>query len=216
MPLTSVVQYFNKHLPDFHPQAQLGRDACFECLAGRVSARVAGYRLFPRQAPVLVTGTGEVFGWSGKVLIESDDGRRVSAKSLYVHAWDSEDVIFLDRFLRTLHALHHLSLGEDRVGLLAARPATADTDWALLRALGIQWVTPDASWNTDGDLEPVRGWARQAQAHGISLWLDGVSNPQAIARACSLGADLIEGALWEPVAQAGTAARPSRQSVEAP
>ena len=291
MPLTSVVQYFNEHLPDFHPQAQLGRDACFECLAGRVSARVAGYRLFPRQAPVLVTGTGEVFGWSGKVLIESDDGRRVSAKSLYVHAWDSEDVIFLDRFLRTLHALHHLSLGDDRdgllaldvhlrhvaalperhgqvfetllhrlglapcqivlrlpgaalqgdphvraaalsfvrrgYGLLAARPPIADTDWALLRALGVQWVTPAAVAWQGADYAVVLGhWAQQAQDQGIGLWLDGIGSPAAVARAADLGADLIEGDLidgdliegesWEPAARRTSAIRSGQRWAETP
>ncbi|HYN78210.1 MAG TPA: EAL domain-containing protein [Lamprocystis sp. (in: g-proteobacteria)] len=284
MPLTEVVQYFNEHLPVFHPQAQLGRSAGFECIGGRVSARIAGYRLYPRQAPVLSTSTGAVFGWSAKVLVESASGRRVTPETLYVQAWDSEDVIFLDRFLRTLNALHHLSRGEDRFGLLAmdvhlrhvaalpeqhgqvfetllhrlglsprqivlrlsgaalqddhhvraaalsfahrgygllaARPAMADTDWALLQALGVAWVTPDAAaWG--GADEPdliggsIEGWMRQARAHGIGVWLDGVGNLEAIARASAVGADLFEGALWEPVARPVAGTWAGRQSVEA-
>ena len=284
MPLTDVVQYFNEHLPDFHPHAQVGRSARFECIGGRVSARLAGYRLYPRQAPVLTTSNGGVFGWSGKVLVESDTGRRVIPETLYVQAWDSEDVIFLDRFLRTLHALHHLSLGDERVGrlamdvhlrhvaalpeqhgqvfetllhrlglsphqvvlrlsatalqddhhvraaaesfahrgygLLAARPAIADTDWALLRALGIAWVTPDAAaWQCADDPDLIGGsiedWVHQAQAHDIGVWLDEVDNLEAIARARAVGADLIEGTLWEPAAQSWTGTWPSRQSAEA-
>jgi EAL domain-containing protein (putative c-di-GMP-specific phosphodiesterase class I) len=119
MPLTSVVHYFNEHLHELHPCAHLSRKARFQYSDGRVSARVAGFRLFPRQAPVVVRATGEVFAWSAKLLAESEDGRRVIPETLYVHAWDGDDCVFLDRFLRTLHALHHLSLGDHRAGLLA-------------------------------------------------------------------------------------------------
>ena len=291
MPLTEVVEYFNQHLPEFHPHARLSSGAQFECRDGRVGARVAGCQLRPQQALVLVRATGEVFGWSGKVAAESATGQRVLPETLYVQAWDSEDVIFLDRFLRTLHALHHLSLGDDRdgllaldvhlrhvaalperhgqvfetllhrlglapcqivlrlpgaalqrdphvraaalsfarrgYGLLAARPPIADTDWALLRALGVQWVTPAAVAWQGADYAVVLGhWAQQAQDQGIGLWLDGIGSPAAVARAADLGADLIEGDLidgdliegesWEPAARRTSAIRSGQRWAETP
>lgn len=277
MPLTSVVEYFNEYLHELHPNAHLSRKARFQCLDGRVSARVAGFRLIPRQAPVVVRATGEVFAWRGKVLAESEDGRRVIPETLYVHAWDGDDVVFLDRFLRTLHALHHLSLGDDREGLLAvdvhlrhlaalpeqhgrvfegllrrlglspqqiilrlpgtalqhdphvreaalsfaglgyglvaARPDLSDTDWDLLRSLGVKWITLDTAAVQSADRGTQPGdLAKHAKSHGIGLWLDGVDGSEAIARACSLGAELIEGGRWEPGLQPGTQTRPGPRS----
>jgi hypothetical protein len=119
MPLTHVIDYFNDYLPALHPRAHLGRQATFRLIDGRVSAQVAGCRLTPWQTPVLVRATGERFGWSARLRVQSAAGQPMLPEGLYVHAWDAEDVIFLDRFLRTLHALHHLSLGEGRSGLLA-------------------------------------------------------------------------------------------------
>ena len=264
MPLSSVVDYFNAHLPELHPHAHLSAQARLHYRNGRLSARIAGFTLIPRQVPVLVVATGEVFAWSARFLAESDTGRFVIPETLYVNAWDGDDVIFLDRFLRTFHALHHLSLGADRhgllavdvhlrhvaalpeqhgqvyegllrrlglspsqlvlrlsgtalqhdphvreaalsfsgrgYGLLAGRLHLGDTNWDLLRAVGVQWITPVAPPRIGADLSDYpQDWARQAKAHGIGLWLDGVGSPEAIARAHALGADLIEGALWDPV-----------------
>ena len=281
MPLSSVVDYFNERLPALHPHAHLSGQARLQYYNGRLTARIAGFTLIPRQVPVLVTATGEVFAWSARFLAESDAGRLVIPETLYVNAWDGDDVIFLDRFLRTFHALHHLSLGPDHSGLLAVdvhlrhvaalpeqhgqvyeallrrlglspqqlvlrlsgtalqhdphvREAAAsfsgrgygllagrlhagDTNWELLRAAGVQWVTPATATRIGANLwDYPDDWARQAKAHGIRLWLDGVGSPEAIARAHALGADLIEGALWDPVSRPAPAPRAGPRAVEAP
>jgi hypothetical protein len=281
MPLTSVVQYFNEHLADLHPRHEVSDQAYFQFTDGRVSAHFAGFRLMPRQVPVLARATGKLFAWSAKLLAESDRGQPVIPETLYVHAWDSDDVVFLDRFLRSLHALHHLSLGDQRDGLLAMdvhlrhvaalpeqhgqvfetllrrlglaphqvvlrlsgtalehdshvraaaanfsrrgyrllalRPHVGDTDWELLRAIGIAWVTPDiAALRTAAQQTPSGDWVRRAQAHGIGLWLDGIGCQAAITRAHTLGADLIEGILCESVYGPVTAAWFDRRTADAP
>ena len=281
MPLTSVVSYLNQRFPELHPRAQLSARTRFRLQGNRVSGLMAEYRLLPRQVPVLAADTGTVFAWSAKLLVESDTGQRVLPESLYVHAWDKDDGVFLDRFLRTLHALHHLSLGAERTGLLAldvhlrhlaalpeqhgrvfeslllrlgltpdrilmrlsgraltedphvrdaalsfsrrgygllaARPDIARTDWELLRRLGVRWVAPDAdSLEHDRLSRRPTDWSRQAKAQGIGLWLDGVGSPEAIVRARRLGADLIEGALWEPLPRSDPSPRIGHLAAEAP
>lgn len=285
MPLASVVQYFNKRLPELHPHAHLSSRARLHYHNGCVTALIAGFTLIPRQVPVLVVATGEVFAWSARFLAESDAGRLVIPETLYVNAWDGDDVIFLDRFLRTFHALHHLSLGADRggllavdvhlrhmaalpeqhgqvyevllrrlglsphrlvlrlsgtalqhdphvreaaasfsgrgYGLLAGRLHVGDTNWELLRTVGVQWATPAPApapaTRVGGNLwDYPEDWARQAKAHGIGLWLDGVDSPEAIARARTLGVDLIEGALWDPVYRTAPAAFAGPRPVETP
>lgn len=275
MPLADVVQYFNQRLPELHPLAHLSSQARLQLRNGRVAARIGGFRLIPRQLPVVTVAAGEPFAWSAKLLAESQSGRRAIPETLYVQAWDSEDVIFLDRFLRTLHALHHLSLGPERpgllavdvhlrhvaalpeqhgrvfetllrqlglepsqivlrlsgsalqhdphvrdaassfsrrgYGLLATRPDLADADWSLLRSVGVQWVAPDPAVLAGPDPWTVaEDWSVQAKAHGIGLWLDGVEGSRAIARASELGADLIEGVLWEPISHPGGGQRAGR------
>lgn len=259
MPLTSVVSYLDQRLRELHPRSPLSARTRLRLHGQRVSGRMAEYRLVPRQAPVLAAATGTVFAWRAKLLVESDSGHRALPESLYVHAWDEDDVVFLDRFLRTLHALHHLSLGPERegqlaldvhlrhvaalpeqhgrvfesllhrlgltperilirlsgralqedphvrhaarsfarrgYGLVAARPDIADTDWELLRSLGIRWIAPDADAL---ERAGATDWTRRARAHGIGLWLDAIGSAEAIVRARRLGADAIEGALWEP------------------
>ncbi len=72
MPLTSVVQYFNEHLAELHPRHEVSDQAYFQVTDGRVSAHFAGFRLMPRQVPVLTRATGKLFAWSAKLLAESD------------------------------------------------------------------------------------------------------------------------------------------------
>jgi hypothetical protein len=92
-----------------------------------------------------------------------------------------------------------------------------DTNWDLLRAVGVEWVTPAPATPVGADLwDYLEDWARQARVHGIGLWLDGVGSPDAIARARKLGADLIEGALWDPVSQTAPPAFAGRRPLETP
>ena len=113
MPLTTVVDYLNDRLHQLHPTARLREQAGFRYRQGQLSAGIAGFRLIPHQVPVVRTGDGAVVAYSAHPRVESSRGHPMKPEALYVHAWDAEDVLFLDRFLRTFHALHHLSAGHD-------------------------------------------------------------------------------------------------------
>lgn len=107
MPLTQIVNYLNQYLPNIHPLAALGHKAMLRLDHGKLSAEVAGMRLLPFQLPVLCNG--RPFARRARLTVLGPRGTRLSAEGLFLHAWEADDVIFLDRFLRTLHALYHLN-----------------------------------------------------------------------------------------------------------
>ncbi|WP_006786048.1 hypothetical protein [Thiorhodospira sibirica] len=121
MPLTEVVHYLNQHLPKQHPQAALGRHSRFVYSHGRIGAQVAGFTLIPYQlALVYATPRGyPLFGRFGHFMIETGHGGWMHPESIYIHATDVDDIVFLDRFLRTLHTLYHLNQTRDRREYLA-------------------------------------------------------------------------------------------------
>ncbi|WP_295446899.1 hypothetical protein [uncultured Thiodictyon sp.] len=264
MPLTSVVDYYNVRLPELHPQAHLRQGASYRLDHGILTAQIADFVLTPYLVPVVYAATGQVFGQRAKLLVRTAHGHCVPPESLYVHAWDAADVVFLDRFLRTFHALNHLHQGHDgrellvldvhlrhvaalpehhgevfetllhRFGLrtdqvvlrldgralhtdphvqeaarsfagygyrlLAARPDIGTTDWGLLGTLGVRWVVPHPrDLDTLHRSGTLAGWGRQAAVGRLGLWLDGVDTPQALARARTLGVELIEADLPPPV-----------------
>lgn len=265
MPLTSVVEYLHDRLHQLHPTSRLSEQAGFRYRQGMLTAGIAGFKLIPDQVPVVRASDGSVFAYSAQLKVESSRGHPMKAEALYVHAWEAADVLFLDRFLRTFHALHHLNLGHDedewlvlgvhlrhvsalpeqhgqvfqellhRLGLapgqvilrlngralqrdphvqLAARsfaahgyqllvhhPDTQDTDWPLLRSLGVRWLIPDIPGSVfRREWEGLDAWSRQARAQGIALWADGIDRAGALERANTLAVTLVEGNLFRDVA----------------
>jgi EAL domain-containing protein (putative c-di-GMP-specific phosphodiesterase class I) len=265
MPLTSVVEYLNDRLHQLHPTSRLSEQAGFRYRRGVLTAGIACFRLIPEQVPVVRGSDGAIVGHRAHLRVTSSRGHPMKVEALYVHAWDAEDVVFLDRFLRTFHALHHLDAGHaagewlvldvhlrhvsalaeqhgqvfqellHRLGLeptqvvlrlngralqrdphvqlaarsfaahgyhlLATRPEIEETDWGLLSDLGVRWVVPEVAaldFRHDGDR--LAAWSRQAQARGIGLWVDQVTNPQSLERAQALGADLVDGELFREIA----------------
>ena len=130
MPLTQVVDYFNTHLETLNPRASLQRHAYFHYRAGRVSAELGGMSLQPFQQPILDLTTQAIAGWESKIRVVGQRHRRYSVEDLYFLAWDKEDVVFLDRFLRVLHALHHLSRHT-----VEAPPLVVDVHWRHIQAV---------------------------------------------------------------------------------
>lgn len=113
MPLTAVVDYFNEHLHQLHPQARLGSHATLRYRNGTLSATVCGFRVSPQQLPVVRADDGAMVAHSAQLRVTSKSGRLMKPESLYLHASATDDVIFLDRFLRVLHALNHLEQGHE-------------------------------------------------------------------------------------------------------
>lgn len=114
MPLTFVIEHLNHQLRDLHPRAALSRHAAFEYQNQEVQARLGELQLIPLQTSVFRVSNAQPYARDSHLIVHGPSGHHQPAESLYLQAWDAEDVIFLDRFLRTLHALHHVSLQQDR------------------------------------------------------------------------------------------------------
>ncbi|MFC0338185.1 hypothetical protein SAMN05421848_2448 [Kushneria avicenniae] len=111
MPLTSVVAYFNQHLASFNPASSLHCQAeihyASHHLEGGISARLGDLTLIPDMRAIRTPG-GDIMGWEGELMVQDGHQRSLRREALYLYAWDSEDIVFVDRFLRVLHALHYL------------------------------------------------------------------------------------------------------------
>lgn len=130
MPLTHVIDYFNSHLESFNPEASLRQQARFLYRNGQVSAELGGMSLQPFQRPILDLARLAPAAWEAKVLVTGGHDRKRTPEPLYFLSWDREDVIFLDRFLRVLHALHHLAQhGVD------SPPLVVDVHWRHVQAV---------------------------------------------------------------------------------
>lgn len=181
MPLTSVVDYLNGRLSALHPRAHLRQRARYRIHRGSLTAEIAGFVLTPALMPVVKASTSEVFGQRARLHVKTHDGQSAPPESLYVQAWDAEDVLYLDRFLRTFQALNYLQQGYDgrepltldvHLRHLAAQPEHhGEVFEALLHHLGLR---PDqVILRLDGQalhLDPhVQGAARSFTSHGYRL-----------------------------------------------
>jgi EAL domain-containing protein (putative c-di-GMP-specific phosphodiesterase class I) len=113
MSLTCLIDDLNVRLPALHPHTRLHQQAGYRLDHGKLTAEVAGFLLTPYLVPVVHAATGERFGQRGRLWVRTRDGLPVTPETLYVQAWDAEDVVYLDRFLRTLQALNHVHQGHD-------------------------------------------------------------------------------------------------------
>lgn len=120
MPLTSLVDYINGRLQELHPQSRLRTYTGMEFQQGHLTARVNGFQLVPYQLPVVsnIDGHKKIIGRSGQFQLRGRHDELLRQESIYIHALDINDVVFLDRFLRTFHALYHLSQERDPEELL--------------------------------------------------------------------------------------------------
>lgn len=110
MPLTFVVEHLNRKLSELHPASSLKDHARFVYDSGAVSAVLGSLRLTPVHFPALDPETGNIVATDTALQVANVRGDIKGADFLYVLAWDAADVIFLDRFIRTLHALHHINV----------------------------------------------------------------------------------------------------------
>ncbi|SFW99233.1 EAL domain-containing protein [Marinospirillum alkaliphilum] len=109
MPLTFVIEHLNQQLKTLHPSAALSRHASLEYEQQAVYAQLGELRLTPVQSSVFRIANTQRVASDSHLLVTNSSGRQQPVEVLYLQVWDAEDVIFLDRFLRTLHALHHVN-----------------------------------------------------------------------------------------------------------
>ena len=113
MPLTYAVEYYNLWLPELHPEASLRHRAYYQYHKGQISANLLDFVITPYRVPLIQANTRAIFGHRAHLQVQDLDGRQYHPESLYVQAWNAHDVVFLDRFLRTLHALNHIQHRHD-------------------------------------------------------------------------------------------------------
>ena len=105
VPLTELVHYFNK-------RQRLARPGCdeegFEIVGGRVRARFAGRLLGSLFQPVKEPGSLRVIGHEAHLQVLGGDSGQVPAQAIFLDARDDEELVHLDRTVRTLHALNFL------------------------------------------------------------------------------------------------------------
>lgn len=111
MPLTYVVEHLNRQLSDLHPASLIKNNSRFVYEDRKLWATVGAFHLEPRHWAVVDPASGKIVARDARLRVRDADGREHGADILYLQAWDAADVIFLDRFIRTLHALHHLDVG---------------------------------------------------------------------------------------------------------
>lgn len=116
MPLTELVHYFNKRRRLARPGA--GGEG-FEIVDGRVRLRFAGRVLGTLFQPVMGPGGTGVVGHEAHLQVVAGDAGRVPAQAVFLDARDDEELVHLDRTVRTLHALNFLLEREQHGGFLS-------------------------------------------------------------------------------------------------
>jgi len=112
MPLARVIDYLNTNHALFSPQTRLGQRSSYRLEGNEPIAHIGVLRVTSHRTQLLASGSGELSAVRARPRVQLPGGRETDPESLYLHAWDADEVIFLDRFLRTLHALAHLSQGQ--------------------------------------------------------------------------------------------------------
>lgn len=108
MPLTDFVRYLNAQHP--LPASGLRSTTPFVSEDGRVSVHFANLRLESAYAPIVDTATGEARGHAAELRAVGLRTRQpLAADAVFVLPSDDEEFVYLDRLVRTLHALNYLT-----------------------------------------------------------------------------------------------------------
>lgn len=149
MPLTSVVAYFNQHLDSFNPASSLHYQAGIHYapyqIEGGISARLGDLTLIPNMRAI-GTLAGDIVGWEGNLVIRDGHQRSLRREALYLYAWDSEDIVFVDRFLRVLHALNYLHC----LSMMSINALRGHDHWQLM--LDVHWRHMRAVHDAHGEV----------------------------------------------------------------
>lgn len=108
MPLTDLVRYLNSrsqaHTPSLQPPAP------FLVQHGKVQAHFANLQLGSQFLPIVETATGRVHGHAASLqAFNLNCKTALEAHAVFVLPSDDAEFIYLDRLVRTLHALNYLT-----------------------------------------------------------------------------------------------------------
>lgn len=149
MPLTQVTHYLNEHLDALNPNASLRHHAAFHWENGRIWGQLSNLTLYPSQQPIFSLERLDIAAWEAGVEIRDQHDIPHQADWLYFLSWNQEDVVFLDRFLRVLHALNHLALNGAN-----AKPLIVDVHWRHIQAVEVSHGSVFESLLTQLGLHP--------------------------------------------------------------
>jgi EAL domain-containing protein (putative c-di-GMP-specific phosphodiesterase class I) len=114
--LTELVHYFNKRCQFAPGRAEALRlDFC----GGRVRARFGDRTLDSVFQPLIERASGGVIGHEAHLRVVAGEGQALPSQAVFLEAHDDEELVRLDRLVRTLHALNFLLQREQAGGILA-------------------------------------------------------------------------------------------------
>ncbi|MFT3850158.1 MAG: EAL domain-containing protein [Propionivibrio sp.] len=120
MPLTDFVRYLNAQLPI---SAFATRSTSpFVSEGGRVFVYFGDLRLDSDFSPIVDTASGAILGHAAQLQATKRERRQplahqpLDSESVFRLPNDNEELIFLDRLVRTLHTLNYLTYGGRRAG----------------------------------------------------------------------------------------------------
>lgn len=111
MPLTDLIRTLNVPNPAFPKSfARSGLDQPFVATDGRVFLHYANIRLESQFLPVVNTVSGRIHGHSASIqAFGLSNNQPLAPEAVFVLPTDDAEFIYLDRLIRTLHALNYLT-----------------------------------------------------------------------------------------------------------
>ncbi|ACE84221.1 hypothetical protein [Cellvibrio japonicus] len=118
MPLTELMNYFNDQLQQRAKAQSLPKTGFFK-VKNNYWARFGNLILGSRLNPLLSLETKEQLGYDAELLIRTTTGNLLDIDSVFTSLDDREQVVHLDRLVRTLHSLNYLQQYDGRTDLLS-------------------------------------------------------------------------------------------------
>lgn len=111
MPLSDLIRTLNAPqgaIPSRY--ARSGLDQPFVAVDGRVFLHYANIRLESKFLPIVETATGKLHGHAASIqAFGLSNGVQMTPEAVFVLPTDDQEFVYLDRLVRTLHALNYLT-----------------------------------------------------------------------------------------------------------
>lgn len=111
MPLSDLIRTLNAPQGAFPSHyARAGLDQPFVAVDGRVFLHYANIRLESKFLPIVETASGKLHGHAASIqAFGLSNGVRMTPEAVFVLPTDDQEFVYLDRLVRTLHALNYLT-----------------------------------------------------------------------------------------------------------
>lgn len=111
MPLSDLIRTLNKPSDSFPKHYAIsGLDQPFVAKDGKVFLHYANIRIESKFLPIIETTTGNLYGHAASIqAFGLTNGIQMAPEAVFVLPSDDEEFVYLDRLVRTLHALNYLT-----------------------------------------------------------------------------------------------------------